>query len=238
MYVYRAPPSYLDLFRTKEMRMITILITILWMLIRLTFGIESIFETWNNIYSLEFDCTVRNITNLDFSIYVSFCVSCHKYVQGICNCTYINRHQSCLGWISDISCSWVPCWSALHCGTRVIGKKVKTSNSHERKKINSCLSGGQLPFPCWLSVWPSCPALGLPTSPCLRQSLPWLEDSLPPLPWTLDFSSLLRWFEEENNHRSLVFPGATDHPEGPGYGSVPNDVHGWPSCIAPYRLLG
>ena len=25
--------------------------------------------------SLEFDCTVRNITNLDFSIYVSFCVS-------------------------------------------------------------------------------------------------------------------------------------------------------------------
>ena len=45
MYVYRAPPSYLDLFRTKEMRMITILITILWMLIRLTFGIESIFET-------------------------------------------------------------------------------------------------------------------------------------------------------------------------------------------------
>merc|ERR1712032_879043 len=53
-----APPSYLDLFRTKEMRMITILITILWMLI-----------------SLEFDCTVRNITNLDFSIYVSFCIS-------------------------------------------------------------------------------------------------------------------------------------------------------------------
>jgi len=52
------PPSYLDLFRTKEMRIITILITILWMLI-----------------SLEFDCTVRNITNLDFSIYVSFCVS-------------------------------------------------------------------------------------------------------------------------------------------------------------------
>jgi len=53
-----APPSYLDLFRTKEMRTITILITILWMLI-----------------SLEFDCTVRNITNLDFSIYVSFCIS-------------------------------------------------------------------------------------------------------------------------------------------------------------------
>merc|ERR1712130_218202 len=53
-----APPSYLDLFRTKEMRLITILITILWMLI-----------------SLEFDCTVRNITNLDFSIYVSFCIS-------------------------------------------------------------------------------------------------------------------------------------------------------------------
>ena len=26
-------------------------------------------------FSLEFDCTVRNITNLDFSIYVSFCVS-------------------------------------------------------------------------------------------------------------------------------------------------------------------
>jgi len=52
------PPSYLDLFRTKEMRIITILITILWMLI-----------------SMEFDCTVRNIKNLDFSIYVSFCVS-------------------------------------------------------------------------------------------------------------------------------------------------------------------
>ena len=34
-----------------------------------------------NIFSLEFDCTVRNITNLDFSIYVSFCVSCQKYPQ-------------------------------------------------------------------------------------------------------------------------------------------------------------
>merc|ERR1719491_457385 len=40
------------------MRRIIIVITILWMLI-----------------SLEFDCTVRNITNLDFSIYVSFCIS-------------------------------------------------------------------------------------------------------------------------------------------------------------------
>ena len=26
-------------------------------------------------FSMEFDCTVRNIKNLDFSIYVSFCVS-------------------------------------------------------------------------------------------------------------------------------------------------------------------
>ena len=32
-------------------------------------------EILKNISSLEFDCTVRNITNLDFSIYVSFCVS-------------------------------------------------------------------------------------------------------------------------------------------------------------------
>ena len=41
-----------------------------------------------------------------------------------------------------------------------------------------------------------------------------------------------------DNYRSPVFPGATHHPEGPGYGSVSNDVHGWPSRIAPHRLLG
>ena len=137
----------------------------------------------------------------------------------------------------DISCTWVSCWSALHCGTGVVGKKVFNFQL-SRKKPNFCFSDGQLPFPCWLLVWPSCPVLGLPTNPCLRQSLPWLEDSLPPLPWTLDFNSLLRWFEEENNHQSLVFPGATDHPEGPGYGSGLNDVHGQQSRIAPHRLLG
>ena len=39
---------------------------------------ESKISLKKNIFSLEFDCTVRNITNLDFSIYVSFCVSCCK----------------------------------------------------------------------------------------------------------------------------------------------------------------
>ena len=34
---------------------------------------------------MEFDCTVRNIKNLDFSIYVSFCVS---YVPIVRNCTF------------------------------------------------------------------------------------------------------------------------------------------------------
>ena len=48
----------MDLFRTANMRKITILISILYMLI-----------------SLEFDATVRNIANLDFNIYMSFMIS-------------------------------------------------------------------------------------------------------------------------------------------------------------------
>ena len=71
----RAPPSYMDLFRTKEMRVITILITILWMLIRSISTKRYFCNSQYFVFSLEFDCTVRNITNLDFSIYVSFCVS-------------------------------------------------------------------------------------------------------------------------------------------------------------------
>merc|ERR1719228_1484660 len=50
--------TYLDLFRTPNMRKITILISILYMLI-----------------ALEFDTTVRNISNLDFNIYLSFMIS-------------------------------------------------------------------------------------------------------------------------------------------------------------------
>merc|ERR1712179_607103 len=42
----KAAPSYLDLFKTPAMRKITILLTILMMLV-----------------PLEFDCTVRNISN-------------------------------------------------------------------------------------------------------------------------------------------------------------------------------
>ena len=197
---------------------------------------EIFFVIWQNICSMEFDCTVRNIKNLDFSIYVSFCVS---YVPIVRNCTF--KETSIINHFSpglQISVALeLPADLLSIVGLEWLGRRSKLP-THERKKPNSCLSGGQLPFPCWLLVWPSCHALGLPTIPCLRQSLPWLEDSLPPMPWTLDFSSLLRWFEDEDDHRSLVFPGAADHPEGPGYGSVPNDVHGWPSCIAPYRLLG
>ena len=40
-----------------------------------------------NIFSMEFDCTVRNITNLDFSIYVSFCVSWQKICPTACKST-------------------------------------------------------------------------------------------------------------------------------------------------------
>ena len=50
--------TYLDLFRTPNMRKITILISILYMLI-----------------ALEFDTTVRNISNLNFNIYMSFMIS-------------------------------------------------------------------------------------------------------------------------------------------------------------------
>ena len=54
----RASPTYMDLFRTKKMRQITILSIILWMII-----------------SLVFDTTVRNISNLNFNFYVSFMVA-------------------------------------------------------------------------------------------------------------------------------------------------------------------
>merc|ERR1719154_750876 len=50
--------TYIDLFRNPNMRKITILVTILWMLI-----------------SLVFDTTVRNISNLDSNVYVSFMVA-------------------------------------------------------------------------------------------------------------------------------------------------------------------
>jgi len=50
--------TYLDLFRTPNMRKISILTCILYMLI-----------------TLEFDTTVRNISNLNFNIYMSFMIS-------------------------------------------------------------------------------------------------------------------------------------------------------------------
>ena len=49
--------TYLDLFRTPNLRKITILVMILWSMI-----------------SLEYDTTIRNIANLNFNIYVSFMI--------------------------------------------------------------------------------------------------------------------------------------------------------------------
>ena len=57
-FTLRPSYTYLDLFRTPNMRKITILISILYMLI-----------------ALEFDTTVRNISNLNFNIYMSFMIS-------------------------------------------------------------------------------------------------------------------------------------------------------------------
>ena len=51
-------------------------------------------------------------------------------------------------------------------------------------------------------------------------------------------SVLSRGDLNKDNQRIFVLPGATDHPEGPGYGSGLNDVHGQQSRIAPHRLLG
>ena len=56
--IFRRAPTYLDLFRTPNMRKITFLISILYMMI-----------------ALEFDTTVRNISNLNFNIYMSFMIS-------------------------------------------------------------------------------------------------------------------------------------------------------------------
>ncbi|XP_023327758.1 solute carrier family 22 member 5 isoform X4 [Eurytemora carolleeae] len=50
--------TFLDLFRHKNLRKITILIIILWM-----------------VTALVFDSTVRNVENLNFSIYISFMIS-------------------------------------------------------------------------------------------------------------------------------------------------------------------
>ena len=77
MWTCRASLGYLDLFRTPDMRRIIIVITILWMLIRCWAITALPLPPFDHpvLASLEFDCTVRNITNLDFSIYVSFCIS-------------------------------------------------------------------------------------------------------------------------------------------------------------------
>merc|ERR1719357_2099005 len=51
-------PSYMDLFRTGPMRRVILITTLMWTLIRLVF-----------------DSTVRNITNLSYSIYATFAIS-------------------------------------------------------------------------------------------------------------------------------------------------------------------
>ena len=56
--MFRPSYTYIDLFRNPNMRRISILAILLWMII-----------------SLLFDTTVRNISNLNFNIYVSFMVA-------------------------------------------------------------------------------------------------------------------------------------------------------------------
>ena len=144
MCAYRAPPSYVDLFHTKEMRMITILITILWMLIRLSLDGKYLLKFVKNTSSLEFDCTVRNITNLDFSIYVSFCVSSCTFKE-----TSINSFMGCryrLLLSSLLICSLLWDLSGWEEGSQIL----QLLRKKEAKLF--CVSGGQLPFPCWLSV--------------------------------------------------------------------------------------
>ena len=199
----RAPPSYMDLFRTKEMRVITILITILWMLIR---SISTKRYFWNSqysVFSLEFDCTVRNITNLDFSIYVSFCVSFSSQIMSNYedNNDFKQRIQisAALEFPADllsiVGLEWLGrrFFDMLISIFKLQGRRWKTFNPSTK---SSFVPGGQLPSPCWPLVWPSYPVPGLPTNPCPRLSLPWLGDSLPPMPWTLDSNSLLRWFDQ------------------------------------------
>ena len=89
----------MDLFRTRNMRKITILISILYMMI-----------------SLEFDATVRNISNLDFNIYLSFMISGALELPAdlfsIVGLNYLGRRWSssfsllACG-VSILSCAWL-----------------------------------------------------------------------------------------------------------------------------------
>ena len=56
-------------------------------------------------FSMEFDCTVRNIKNLDFSIYVSFCVS-HLELKTQLNCSLCplcEKVLTCYYWTYQVS---------------------------------------------------------------------------------------------------------------------------------------
>jgi len=91
--------TYMDLFRNPNMRKITILAIILWMLI-----------------SLVFDTTVRNISNLDFDFYVSFMVATSLELPAdlcsIVGLNWLGRRWSssislfCCG-VTMIVCAWL-----------------------------------------------------------------------------------------------------------------------------------
>ena len=137
------------------------------------------------------------------------------------------RYQLLLSSLLTSSPSWA--WS---------GWAEGWNSQLSRKKASSCVSGGRLPSPCWLLASPSCPVLGSPTSQCHRQSLPWLEDSLPPTPWTLAFSFPLRWIHKNiQSGVTTSFSGLTHHSEGPGYGCGPPDVDGQPNGVPFHCLL-
>ena len=104
--------------------------------------------------SLEFDCTVRNITNLDFSIYVSFCVS-HKFrnehpiAKNRSLCSLCDKVLTCYYWTYQVSAALeFPADLLSIVGLEWLGRRSKISFLEYAKSF----PGGPRLFPCLPSV--------------------------------------------------------------------------------------
>ena len=188
---------------------------------------ENICWTVKNIPSLEFDCTVRNITNLDFSIYVSFCVSSCSFKKDINQFSHELQISAALEFPADL---------LSIVGLEWLGRRFLTSNSQER---NQAFVSQVVSCPFHVGCWSDHLALCLAYRPTHASGNPchgWkILCHVRHEHWLSVWS---RGDLSKDNWRNLFFPGVSYHPERPGYGSGPSDVNGGSGCITFHRLLG
>ena len=101
-------------------------------------------------FSMEFDCTVRNIKNLDFSIYVSFCVShlernIHLRGTALCAPSLSEKVLTCYYWTYQVSVALeLPADLLSIVGLEWLGRRSKLPFLEYAKSF----PGGPRLFPC------------------------------------------------------------------------------------------